>query len=67
MWVTTVLICVECSKRWYHYLDPSLNHNEWSEMENVQLLEAVGQHGRKWATIREAVFPGRSTTDIKNR
>ncbi|KAJ9605353.1 hypothetical protein H2200_010010 [Cladophialophora chaetospira] len=57
----------QCAKRWYHHLDPALDHIAWDEQDDARLDHAVREHGRKWAAIRELVFPGRSTTDIKNR
>jgi hypothetical protein len=68
----SVLICsskelLECSKRWQHSLNPSLDHSKWSEQDDEKLLRAVKVHGRNWKTISMAVFPTRSGTDIKNR
>lgn len=61
------LIAQECAKRWQHSLDPSLDHSEWKTQDDDRLLAAVTIYGRNWKTIKDREFPGRSTTDIKNR
>ncbi|KAF2205449.1 hypothetical protein GQ43DRAFT_3933 [Delitschia confertaspora ATCC 74209] len=57
----------QCAKRWQQSLDPSLVHAKWTAQDNERLHEAVAMYGRKWKTIAETHFPGRSTTDLKNR
>lgn len=57
----------QCAKRWQHSLDPSLMHAPWTPDEDELLLTSVGVHGRKWKTITEQHFLGRSVTDVKNR
>lgn len=57
----------QCAKRWQHSLDPSLMHAPWTPDEDALLLTSVGVHGRKWKTITEQHFLGRSVTDVKNR
>ena len=64
-WIS--LIAQECAKRWQHSLDPSLDHSEWKNHDDDRLLAAVTMYGRNWKTIKDREFPGRSTTDIKNR
>lgn len=57
----------QCAKRWYHFLDPNISHEDWDSDEEARLLEAVSVHGRSWKSISEKEFPNRSPTDIKNR
>ncbi|KAM5488076.1 hypothetical protein MaudMau93_004273 [Microsporum audouinii] len=57
----------ECAKRWLHFLNPSLNHGEWSEQEDARLLAAVERGGRNWRKIVDEILQGRSATDAKNR
>ncbi|ESZ92050.1 hypothetical protein SBOR_7550 [Sclerotinia borealis F-4128] len=57
----------QCAKRWYHFLDPNISHEDWDSDEEARLLEAVLVHGRSWKSISEKEFPNRSPTDIKNR
>jgi hypothetical protein len=57
----------QCAKRWHHSLDPNVDHSEWKQEEDDRLLNAVNIYGRNWKIIGEKEFPGRSTTDIKNR
>ena len=57
----------ECAKRWQQSLDPSLIHAKWQPQDNEKLMNAVKIHGRRWKVVAETTFPGRSTTDLKNR
>ncbi|KAK2865396.1 hypothetical protein FQN49_003610 [Arthroderma sp. PD_2] len=57
----------QCAKRWLHFLNPSLNHGEWSEQEDERLLAAVERSGRNWRRIVDEILQGRSATDAKNR
>jgi hypothetical protein len=58
---------LECAKRWQQSLDPNLSHAKWKESDHQKLLDAVQVYGRKWKQISSELFPGRSTTDLKNR
>lgn len=58
---------VECAKRWLHFINPELNHSEWTKQEDTLLLTEVQRHGRNWRKIVDEVLEGRSATDAKNR
>jgi hypothetical protein len=62
-----ILLLKECAKRWQHFLDPELNHSEWTPYEDQLLVEEVEKNGRNWARIGEFTLHGRSATDAKNR
>ncbi|KAK2748179.1 hypothetical protein FQN57_001304 [Myotisia sp. PD_48] len=57
----------QCAKRWLHFLNPTLNHSEWTEQEDRCLLAEVEKGGRNWRKIVDAYLPDRSATDAKNR
>lgn len=57
----------ECAKRWQNFLDPTIEHRRWTDVDDEQLQTAVETYGRSWTVIRETSFQGRSVTDIKNR
>ncbi|ESZ91786.1 putative Myb transcription factor [Sclerotinia borealis F-4128] len=57
----------QCAKRWQHCLDPSLDHSEWTNEEDIQLVAAVTCFGTSWKDIKKVVFPRRSTANLKNR
>lgn len=62
------LVCsTECAKRWQHFLNPELDHSEWTPKEDKQLLTEVEKHGHNWRKIVDEVLVGRSATDAKNR
>ncbi|KAI9642918.1 hypothetical protein NHQ30_008652 [Ciborinia camelliae] len=57
----------QCAKRWQHCLDPSLDHSEWTNEKDIQLVTAVTCFGTNWKDIKKVVFPRRSTANLKNR
>ncbi|KAI1122065.1 hypothetical protein F5Y10DRAFT_271450 [Nemania abortiva] len=58
----------QCAKRWQHCLDPSLDRSEWTQEEDTRLMTMVPQSSDKisWRDLA-VLFPGRSTTNMKNR
>lgn len=56
----------QCRDRFRHYLDPSLEHREWTADEDALLEEQVRLFGRRWAKIAR-VFRKRSEANVKNR
>ncbi|CAI9113501.1 OLC1v1014113C1 [Oldenlandia corymbosa var. corymbosa] len=48
---------VQCRERWVNSLDPSLNLNTWTEVEDLKLQEAIEQHGFCWSKVAACVPP----------
>ncbi|KAI1389676.1 uncharacterized protein F4822DRAFT_208311 [Hypoxylon trugodes] len=57
----------QCSSHWSQVLDPSINHCDWTEKEDSDLLHAVLTHGTNWTTIAASHTPRRTTLALKNR
>ncbi len=56
----------QCRDRWKHYLSPDINRDEWSEEEDMLLLEKYQIFGEKWSKI-VTFFLNRNTVQIRNR
>lgn len=58
----------QCLKRWWEFLDPGLSNKlkEWSEEEDLALIELVEKHGTKWKTLATN-FNGRASLALRNR
>ena len=54
-----------CSKRYREALDPTLKKDEWTEEEDMKLVEAYGRLGGKWGSIGQEL--GRSGLGCRNR
>ena len=58
----------QCRDRWLHVLCPTVNKAPFTPPEDKALLEAVAQHGKKWAVIARDVFEHKRTDNqCKNR
>ena len=55
-----------CRERWFNHLSPKLLKTEWTDAEDVFLLEMALKYSRKWAKISRN-FPGRTQHSVKNR
>ena len=54
--------------RYVNHLDPSLNHSQFSNEDDLLLLEGHKQHGKKWVDISTKIFNStRSENHVKNR
>jgi hypothetical protein len=56
----------QCRERWHNHLDPAINKGEWTEEEDLQLIEVHRAMGNRWADIAKAI-DGRTDNQIKNR
>ena len=60
-----------CRERWHNHLNPELNskayvEGDWSQAEDVALLQEQRAKGNKWSKIARAL-PGRTENAVKNR
>jgi hypothetical protein len=57
---------IQCRSRWAETLDPGMNSGRWTSEEDAMLIEAVTEHGSRWAAVA-AMVPGRTTTQCHSR
>ncbi|KAL5333164.1 hypothetical protein BJX70DRAFT_392424 [Aspergillus crustosus] len=57
----------QCSKRWSHAINPTIDHSPWTEREDELLMHTVHKHGHYWQQIVSMYFPGRTSLAAKNR
>ncbi|KAL4867247.1 hypothetical protein BDV12DRAFT_186877 [Aspergillus spectabilis] len=57
----------QCSKRWSHAINPSIDHSPWTSQEDELLIQKVNKHGHYWQQIVSMYFPGRTSLAAKNR
>ena len=55
-----------CRERWFNHLTPLLKKTEWTDQEDLELMELAGRYDRKWARIALS-FQGRTQHNVKNR
>ncbi|KAM7268149.1 hypothetical protein ACFE04_010315 [Oxalis oulophora] len=55
----------QCRERWHNHLKPDIKKDEWSEEEDIILIEAHKKLGNKWTEIAKRL-PGRSENTVKN-
>ena len=56
----------QCRERWRNYMNPKLCNDNWTPLEDQQLLERYNQIGPHWNVIGRA-FPNRSINCVRNR
>ncbi|CAD8206944.1 unnamed protein product [Paramecium pentaurelia] len=57
----------QCRERWNNHLNPDINRHPWNLEEDIELLEIVKKHQRKWAFISKNLKTKRSENAVKNR
>jgi hypothetical protein len=56
----------QCAQRWLRSLNPEIKKDEWSEDDDLLLMQLVDIHGCKsWRKINESL--GRSDVNCRNR
>ncbi|KAM3146044.1 hypothetical protein pb186bvf_001701 [Paramecium bursaria] len=53
-------------ERWMNYLNPKLRKENWTHEEDMQLLQMVVTHGKRWSHI-STLLKGRTENHVKNR
>lgn len=48
-------------------MNPEINRHPWSLEEDIELLEIVKKHSKKWAFISKNLRTKRSENAVKNR
>mgnify|MGYP000896324082 CR=1 FL=1 len=56
----------QCRERWNNYLDPNVNRGLFTEEEDMKLLQAFLQVGKKWSGISK-LMGNRTENSVKNR
>lgn len=56
----------QVKRRWYQYLSPDLNNDEWREDSTVKLFNLYNTHRNQWKKIA-VEFKGRTDNYIKNK
>ena len=56
----------QVKRRWYQYLSPELNNDEWKEAETIKLFGLYGVYRNQWKKIA-IQFKGRTDNYIKNK
>ena len=56
----------QCKERWTYYLDPNINNALYTLEEDINLLNKVKEHGKKW-TVIATLFDKRTAYSLKNR
>jgi hypothetical protein len=56
----------QCRERWNNYINPVIEHIEWTPEEDLLLDEKYAQLGAKWKVIA-SFFPTRSKNMVKYR
>lgn len=56
----------QCRDRWFNYLEPKLNQEEWTDDEDQKLIDKYLQVGPHWKLIADYLV-NRSTNAVRNR
>jgi Myb-like DNA-binding domain len=55
-----------CKERWNNYLNPNIKRGEWTDQEDILLLEGYLLYGNKWISITKKL-ENRIESSVKNR
>lgn len=56
----------QCRDRWHHYLNPNLNHGEWTIDEDSYIMSKYEEIGAHWNEIARSLT-GRTGNNVRNR
>jgi len=56
----------QCRDRWNHYLSQESQNIEWSEEDDIRLLQLFDEYGSKWTSISK-ILPNRTAVSVRNR
>ncbi|KAK8888603.1 hypothetical protein M9Y10_033334 [Tritrichomonas musculus] len=56
----------QCRDRYKNYLSPNIFHGEWSNEEDLLILEKIKEIGPQWSTIA-TILKNRTSNSVKNR
>ena len=59
-------IAKQCRQHWYKCLDPNITKKNWTQEEDIKIVQLHQIYGNKWAKISRE-FCGRTDNAIKNR
>lgn len=52
-------------ERWVNYIDPTIRREDWSQEEDIELMDLVHRFGKRWSELGK--YLKRSENSIKNR
>ena len=55
----------QCRERWFNHLRPDIKSSEWTDEEEMRLVNAHKKYGNKWAAIAR-MMNGRTENAVKN-
>lgn len=56
----------QCRDRWNHYLSPSANNEEWTDDEDLVIINQLKLVGKQWTYI-SSLLAGRTSIAVRNR
>ena len=57
---------IQCRERWYYHLSPDIKKTEWTEEEDIVIVDLHQKLGNRWALMAKEL-PGRTNNAIYNR